>query len=203
MRGELATYTGPVKELGPATEDDMICAFVLAEMESDTFAPLIEPWLAQRGSTLPEAAAGLRAGEPHCKALARVALGDYRGYRRNAALFIGFPSDVTWRNVQLDQVDFEGMLYCSFPSWVTLSNGSRRVIDGASAAVGRDTKIDGIVADVRRGKRFLPIIAAQEPHGPLILVEGHNRATAFVVAQEFNVPAIIGSTGSLATWRWR
>jgi hypothetical protein len=54
-----------------------------------------------------------------------------RGYASNVALFIGFPSDIMWPRVLIEQSDYPRLKYMNDPSWVAFSGGSRLVTEGA------------------------------------------------------------------------
>src|ERR1700674_757850 len=113
-----------MNNIEPATETEIIRAFVLAEVDSPTFAPEgYEPWFKMRGLNLGQVRSGLRAGDADVLQLARSALHDIRGYGQDQALFIGFPHDVTWQRGDFTSPDFTELRYCSYPSWVDLSDG--------------------------------------------------------------------------------
>src|SRR5436189_6456773 len=91
-------------ERGPATENDMIAAFLRAEIDSSRYGRFIEPVLAEVGldrriidqpDLVDEAQNRLRK-----RLLA------FRGYPQEF-LFRGFPLDATWRRVGLEPRDFE------------------------------------------------------------------------------------------------
>ena len=56
-----------------------------------------------------------------------------RGYGADQLLFRGFPSDVLWRRVGLEPADLNTVKYANYPTWVTLSGGTRIVADGAKS----------------------------------------------------------------------
>jgi hypothetical protein len=191
-----------VREL---SDDEMIAAFVLAEVDSARFGRLYADLVGGNLSLY-------EGDDAHAKAYRREALRRVRGYGAGAYLFVGFPSDVTWRLIAVTADELGGFLYADYPTWVTLSQGSRLVRDGA-ANVGAihpsEDPTDGILAveqAVRRGATLEPIIAAAlNESSPHVIAEGHTRATALVRAlnpDDELVEVIVGYSPGLATWRF-
>ncbi len=134
-----------------------------------------------------------------------------RGFGVGTYLFQGFPSDAEWRRVALTRDDVGGLLYANYPTWVTLSGGSRLVRDGAANVESIDTgdgtnaNIFGVERELRGGRTFAEmILAAENPKAPHIVVEGHARATAYarVLPDDAEVEAIAGYSARLGEWRW-
>jgi hypothetical protein len=53
----------------------------------------------------------------------------------------------------------------------------------------------------RQGAQFHELIAAEATEGPLVLVEGATRATAYAIAGS-EVQAIIGSSNQMQNWAY-
>jgi len=130
-----------------------------------------------------------------------------RGYGHDAYLFPGFPRDVAWRKVALTLEDFTNFRYANFRTWIILTNGSRRVLDGAQnidsikAPENVNEHIKAVAEEVRKGKRYPELIAVQGRNDEIILVEGHTRATAYVVAQlAESIYCLIGSSPAMNDW---
>jgi len=194
-------------EIGPATEDEMIAAFLQAEINSSRYGDRIK--LALQLSGFSRAAIDVPdTSDADANAMRRWVLGSYRGYP-NAALFTGFPP-VTWHRARLEPADFQRMRYANeLPTLVALSGPTRLVADGARnfvagvpAAVGMDHIAD-IIAAIEAGRSFPPLIAAEDTDGSLILIEGHSRATAYAITGlSDNIDAFVGRAASFAAWHY-
>jgi hypothetical protein len=187
-------------EVGIATADEMIAAFLRAEIGSSRFSVIINVCLAQLGwhrrlIDLPDTTS---ASENQAR---RSILQGYRGYP-DQLLFAGFPSDTVWRRVMLEPSDFASLRYANDSRGdqllMKLSGGTRRVKDGAHNCTNlpqpEDTAhIGEVTAALRSGLMFAPIIAVEAGDGSLILMEGHSRATAYVIERfAGNVEAFVG-----------
>jgi hypothetical protein len=198
-----------VKLLGPSSEDEMILAFLRAEIESPQY----------RGNILrfSDARALVDQADPESeqeKRARRALLGSYRGYAW--ALFEGFPNDLVWRHARLTIDELGNASYANYPTWLILTAGTRRITDGAGN-VGKgwppgvpdkdpSSSILGIVAKLEKGESFPELIFVGEPEASLdqlVLVEGHTRATAYVYAQvETEIEALVGFSPGIVRWRW-
>ena len=58
-------------------------------------------------------------------------------------------------------------------------DAARNFVAGVPAAAGM-RHIGDIISDIQAGKSFPPLIAAEDPDGSLILIEGHSRATGCI-----------------------
>jgi hypothetical protein len=194
----------------PATEDEMIAAFLRAEIDSSRYGDnFVKTGLAQLGLERRLIDAPILTDPAENGARRR--LMQYRGYEARIALFAGFPLDVRWRRVQLETRDFETMQYIndaitSTPHWTNLSDGTRLVSVGARNLRQRSAdpatcQIASIAQALRNGVRFAELIAAQHHQGSLILIEGHSRATAYAM-EHFagEVEALVGSSPSMSSW---
>jgi hypothetical protein len=131
---------------------------------------------------------------------------DYRGYEQRKVLFDGFPVDATWRRVRLEAQDLRALRYANHRTWNDLSDSTRLVSIGARNFLQRrddpDTyQINGIVEALRDGTCFPELIAAQDNDGGLILIEGHSRATAYLIEECVGgVEALVASSQSMQEW---
>jgi len=197
-------------ELGTATEAEMVSAFLQAEIDSaGRFAPSLNNALAYYGAPAsivrnPDLASQaenlIRSG----------VLGLYRGYP-DKLLFTGFPPDVTWTRVRIDSADF-ARLYCaddhdkltrlSVPDRLILS--AARNYSAGHPAAADFPHIGAIVADLRTGKCFAPLIPVEYPNSWLVLIEGHSRAIARAIAKMTDdVDLLLGRAMSFDTWYFR
>jgi len=194
-----------VIDIRPATEHEMIAAFLQAEIRSSRFQVYFPPDLGAyhpRGRALIEAPNFKDAAE---NAARRTLLG-YRGYP-DTALFHGFPVNVTWHLVRLELQDFARMRCAAEQSLVALSGAPRLVSDAAHTfeaggpVAAPFQQIWGVIAALRAGVGFAPLIAEQEADGSLILVEGHSRAIAYeITGLRDNVQAFIARAPTFAGW---
>jgi hypothetical protein len=101
--------------------------------------------------------------------------------------------------------DLQLLRYANYHTWVDLSDGTRLVSVGARNFRQRpddpDTyQINGIVEALRNGARFPELVAAQDNDGSLILIEGHSRATAYVMVELAEVETLVASSPSMPGW---
>jgi hypothetical protein len=126
-----------------------------------------------------------------------------RGYP-DQLLFHGSPADVTWRRVRLEPSDFTSMRYANVPRLVALSANTRLVITGASEYSGTEpdwAHFPAIRTALRLGKTFPALVAAQAAGGALVLIEGHSRATCYVLEGiTSDLDAFVASSSSMTAW---
>jgi hypothetical protein len=196
-----------MNERGPVTEHEMVLAFLQSEIDSARFGlhyqGILTQWGLNRASLIDQANLA-NADDNHFRT---ELLKSVRGYEANQYLFNGFPSHVQWRRVELEIVELTLLKYANFPTWITLSEGSRSVVDGAKNIERIQTdenasdNIKAVVKKVRNGHRFPELIAVQADGQDLILVEGHTRATAYVLAQpSYPIELLVGSSSLLKQW---
>ncbi len=197
-------------ERGPATEDDMVLAFLRAEINSPRFGPLYKQCFDQLrpfGVTQQMLLDNADLGSPLHNRQRIEILKAVRGYRGNNALFTGFPEDAKWRRVDLEPSDWIKTKYANYPTWVTLSGGTRIVAHGAHninsipATEDANKNIEQIVTALKNGRRYPELIGVDADNGEIVLVEGHSRATAYILARFTEpVPCIIGSSPMMNHW---
>jgi hypothetical protein len=195
-------------ELRNATEDEMILAFLRAEVDSTRYGAKIAEGLAFVRQ--PQALiAAPNLADPTENLARRVVLAGYRGYDLGTGLFEGFPGDMVWRYVQLEARDFAVMRYINDIAtprrlWHKLTGGSRLVADGArnytSGPPAGLSHIMDVLAAFRTGEMFQPLIAAEHTDGSLILIEGHSRATVYLMEGQTFAHAFVGSSPVMARW---
>jgi hypothetical protein len=193
--------------LGPATEDDVVLAFLQAEIDSARFGSTYQAILVNsrldRGSVIDNP----DRNSQQANQIRRELLTLVRGYGARQFLFTGFPIDVTWRRVGLEQADLSKLKYANCPPWVELSRGTRLVVEGATN-IGSDTpaedaavNIRAVAEDLKSGKRYAELIGVDGQSGDINLMEGHTRATAYAVAQlPDRIECIVGSSPSMSRW---
>ena len=195
-------------ELGSATADDMVLAFLQAEIESPRFSIYLKPLLASfdldRATLIDN---GLLNDSEQNRLRAELLKG-YRGYP-DKVLFRGFPADVRWRLIQVERDELADFKYAKEPSLIAVSGESRKVADGAKrfeAGKAPDyfsERVSGVAGRVKNGERFPDLIAVAADNEPPVLVEGHTRATAYVHTKPAHpIMVLIGSSPTIKQWHF-
>jgi hypothetical protein len=191
-----------MRELGPASTDEMVLCFLRAEIDSPIrgqfYKQILDILLFDRSSLIDNA--DLNDCRTNC--VRGIVLGAIRGYGHNRALFDGFPPDTTWRHVLLDPVDFKSLKYIGDrASWQNLAS-TRSVEDGARNYVHDQAlaaRVDGLVQEINRGA-LIPELILVEEADRLVVLEGNTRATAYVKAATTSIPALIGNSPTMRQW---
>src|SRR6266849_10132295 len=120
-----------MRDLSPATEDEIVLAFVQAEIDSARFGAHYAAFLSnsclERGSIVDQP--NLQSDREN--RIRRELLTAVRGWGNRTFLFKGFPQNVTWRKVAIGAEEADKLRYANYETWVRLSGGSRLVVDGA------------------------------------------------------------------------
>ena len=155
----------------------MILAFLRAEVES--------PRLGSNYPTIPgyeKLVSDPQRDDPAENDLRKRMLAAVRGFSANTLLFHGFPPNVRWMRVAYTVEEIGGMKYANWPTWNTLSGGSRLVRDGAAnvatVATDEDTlgNVEGVERAVGSGQVLPELILAVEREDDVpVVVEGHTR----------------------------
>ena len=201
-------YSREVIELGPATDQDMVDAYLRAELDSPRFAQRLKTLLLSANVTPEE------LFDPRHAELRHQLLEESRGYRRDEHLFRGFPLDVSWRHATVTQHELSTAFYANVPAWVMLSAGTRRVADGAAnltrsnivseSRQSINAAIHVLADEIRQqGLFFPPLIVVTDHARPqrIVMLEGHTRATAIVHALvDTTIPVLVGSSATMHQW---
>lgn len=195
-----------MKEIRTATEHEMVLAFLRAELDSPRFSEYYRPVFAHFRV---DPAVLIERGDASdaMQNTQRIEiLGAVRGYKKNHSLFTGFPNSVQWTEGEIQPDEIGELTYAKWPSVIRLSAGTRRVADGAKnidtiIANDLNTNIKALAQAVRNGKRCPELILARAAGGPAVLIEGHARATAYVLAKiDYAVRAFIGTSQMMSQW---
>ena len=200
-----------MRNLGRVSDNEMIIAFLQAEIDSPRFRGSVDSALSNAGTNRSIVTTPNLQSEEENR-LRRRALGLYRGFGQNRALFLDFPQDVRWYKVLLDKDDLKKLRYLNYPTWEELSGGSRLVTDGAQNVdrihtdENTNATIKSIADAVRQGKRYPGLILVSDKlEGTLTLVEGNARATAYLLeldAIDDGIEAIVGYSEAIRQWRF-
>jgi hypothetical protein len=197
-------------EVRPATIDEVILAFLQADIDTGTHrgrdyaAALARIGITDRAPLIDRGDVNDAQGND----LRRSLLDAVRGYVRKIALFQGFPDDTQWRLVTVTPTEIKLFKYVNhLEGWARVSGGTRLVAAGArnlDQAEDAETKrnVAGIAARVRAGDPFPALIAAQcAAHPEVVLIEGHTRATAYAMTDlPDEIEVFIGTSAYMSDW---
>ena len=200
-------------DLGKATEDQVILAWLQAEIESPDFQVYLvgnPPNPANLSAALKAARTpDLRDSEQN--ELRRQIITAVYGFGQSAGSFQGLGADIGWRRFRLSTDEVGELLYArQGAAWPILAPATRKVAEGATNVghvfTGDSTNM--VVLSLASGlchsdKKVPEIIALRRPDGHLVILEGHARATAIVLeAHRFpnGVQAYVGDGPSVANW---
>lgn len=202
-----------MEDLGTASEDQVILAWLQAEIESPDFQAFVigNP---PNPANLALALKAARQPDLRDKAqneLRRQIITAVYGFGTGAGSFEGLANDIKWRRMHLTTDEVSEMLYARREgAWRLLSPVTRKVAEGATNAghiyTGDSTNM--VVLSLASGlchseKKVPEIIALRRPDGALVILEGHARATAIVLeAHRFphGVNVYVGAGPSVANW---
>jgi hypothetical protein len=192
-----------MRQLARASEDEMVFAFLLAELASPRWGSFVHDGLGGNDDLVRHASLGDRAQN----AVRRHALAAYRGYGIGTYLFAGFPADVRWSRYALSAHELADFHYANCEPFASLTGGSRVVRDGAAnmenAPAFLQAAVASIEGEVRDGGTYPPLIAAGcDREGKHVLVEGHTRATAYVrsLPSACELEVILGCSAAMSGW---
>jgi hypothetical protein len=190
--------------VGPATDDEMILAFLRAEVHSQRFKEAARSSLGHDLSLVYEP----RLDDVAQNLARKNALSAYMGYGRDEWLFAAFPSDVEWQHVLVSHEELGGLRYARCDPWFAMSGGTLKVSLGAANVANFpeiNHNVAAIMKELANGRSYPELIlAAESLDAPHILVEGHSRATAYYLSIHTprQVPAIAGYSSLLSSWRF-
>jgi len=137
-----------------------------------------------------------------------------RGFARGVLLFTGLANNIAWRRFHVTTAEVADMLYANHPTWRALAPLTLTVGEGAShvgrvAAPGNpNMHILSMARDICHANPVPAcpeIVCLNRPDGRISVMEGHSRATAFVLEAHRlpnGVDVYVGSSPSVATWRY-
>ena len=206
-----------MEELGAASDDEVILAWLQAEIESPPFQSYIigdppKPSHLARGLAL---ARNPDLNNAEQNAERRRIIASAHGYGRGALIFAGLEDDIKWRRVRASIADVAAMLYSNRnATWTTLAPATRTVAEGASNAPrvfsGDDTNMHILslartICHADAAPVMSMLICLRLPDGVTAVLEGHTRATAIVMEGHKlpdGVEAFIGDSPSIKNWAY-
>ena len=205
-----------MQDLGAATEEQVILAWLQAEIESPDFQAYIvgNPPNPTNLSAALKAARQPDLRDAEQNALRRRIVTSVYGFGEGTGSFEGLGRDIVWRRVRVTTDEVGEMLYArrSGP-WQLVAPVTRKVAEGATnighVFTGDSTNM--VVLSLASGlchseKKVPEIIALKRPSdGRLIILEGHARATAIALeAHRFpkGIEVYVGEGASIAGWAY-
>jgi hypothetical protein len=203
-------------DLGMATENQVILAWLQAEIESVAF----QQYLAGDPPNAVYLAKALRAArspnlrDPDQNELRRKIVVKTHGFGLGIKSFEGLANDIVWRRARLSSHEVGEMVYASgHAAWTALAPVTRKVAEGAANVghvfTGDQTNMLVLALAVRicdsKPMPALPeIISLRRPDGRLVIMEGHTRATA-IMLEAHRIPqtnVYIGDSPSVTSWAY-
>jgi hypothetical protein len=204
-------------DLGLASDDQVILAWLQAEIESPPFQSYLigdppKPSHLARGLAL---ARNPDLDNAEHNAERRRIIASAHGFGRGALIFAGLDADISWRRVRASMAEVAAMLYSNRnATWTTLAPATRTVEEGANNATrvfaGDDTNMHILslartICHADPAPFLSELICLRLPDGGVSLLEGHTRATAMVLEAHRlpdGVDAYIGDTPSVKSWAY-
>jgi hypothetical protein len=196
--------------LRPSSEAEMVALFLRTELPSDRWRDELEALLERAG--LPERVVTNPDLDKDAENQARLRLlTEHRGYGTRTDFFEGFPCDVHWQWMAITGSELAKVRFIDYDYWLELSGGTRLAVDAARRihagvapfGVPNDGVL-GMAQAVADGAR-LPslILLTTGTDGDLVVLEGHVRLTAYILARDRLPPeleVLVGSSPAMARW---
>jgi len=193
--------------LRPSSEAEMVALFLRTELPAARFGDTLRALLESHG--LPESVITTPDLGDDAENRARLRLlTEHREYGTRTGLFEGFPDDVSWQWMAITPAELATVRYIGYDYWIELSGGTRLAVDAAPRiragvapfGVSSDWAL-GMAREVARGDRFPPLILVTTgPGGDLVVLEGHARLTAYMLARDRLPPdleVLVGSSPAM------
>jgi hypothetical protein len=195
----------------PATEPEVVLAFLRGEIDSDRFGNDVRRALVDAGGLQLVRSPDLDSEEEN-RARER-ALAAARGWR-DSELFEGFPESVDWFHDVLPPDTLARVRFIDYSYWNELSGGSRRPADVLStlrsgrlprwlSELGTDWCFQ-LAARLATAQAVDDLIVMSTPElDRFVLLEGHARITAIFVGglqRRLTVRAYLGLSPAIAQW---
>jgi len=201
-----------MQDLGPATHDQVILAWLQAEIDSPRFEQLyFGPWESPADvAFVKQVVKTPNLADPAENYIRRTKLAVVRGFGWDHALFKGLRNDLTWRRVRFTIDEVADMLYARHVDWMALA--PTRKVSGGAAKVGAFRPLDKLayilvlaeqIRDNDPPPAFPEIICLRRHDGGTSVMEGHGRATAYAIeSAKFpdGIAAYLGEGASVASW---
>src|SRR5215475_4627904 len=193
--------------LRPSSEAEMVALFLRTELPAGRFRDTLRALLERDG--LPESVITDPDLGDDAENQARLRLlTEHREYGTRTGLFEGFRDDVSWQWMAITPAELATVRYIDYDYWVELSGGTRLAVDAAPRiragvapfGVPSDWAL-GMAREVARGARFPPLIlVTTSPAAQVVVLEGHARLTAYMLARDRLPPemeVLVGSSPAM------
>jgi hypothetical protein len=191
-------------ERGPASEDEVVVAFLWAEVDSPKWGPHYAPMLVAHHLGRHGLVAAADLSEPTANVARKALLSAVRGYGRGESLFQGFPADTSWRRVSIEPSDLSRLKCINHDAqWLRLTGGTRLVRDAArnlDSDPDVATRVRDTVHKIGQRAPMADLVVVEAEDGALIIVEGHTRATAYAVLSDRSFAAFVGTSPLMSQW---
>jgi hypothetical protein len=199
-----------MRPLRPSSEAEMVALFLRTELPAARFRDKLRALLER--DDVPERVITDPDLDDDAGNQARLRLlTEHREYGTRAGLFEGFPDDVRWQWMAITSAELARVRYIDYDYWVELSGGTRLAVDAAPRihagvapfGVSSDWAL-GMAREVASGARFPPLIlVTTRPGDKLVVLEGHARLTAFMLARDrlpLELEVLVGSSPAMTRW---
>jgi hypothetical protein len=188
--------------LRAATEDEMIAAFVRAELESPRFGAELCSALAKLGMSVEVVSAATSvAGANEAR---RQLLAAYRGWGQYESVFGGMPDDVVWSWAELDESILRERVF-TIKWYFEQTFGTRSAHEiGEMKRRAADASRSQLERSVAEGRLLEPPILLAEPDlRRLVILEGHSRILSYMANPDlvtFPILSLVGTSARVAEW---
>jgi hypothetical protein len=199
-----------MRRLRSSSEAEMVALFLRTELPAARSRDDLRALLERDG--LPERVVTAPDINDDAENQARLwLLTQHRGYGIRTELFDGFSGDVCWQWLAVTPAELARVRFIDYDYWVELSGGTRLAVDAAPRiragvapfGVPSDWAL-GMAQEVADGARFPPLIlVTTAPGGDLVVLEGHARLTAFMLARNSLPPeleVLVGCSPAMTRW---
>ena len=206
-----------MEDQGVASEDQVILAWLQAEIESVAFQQYIagDPPNPVYLARALKAARSPKLRNAEQNDLRRRIVAKTHGFGLGMLSFEGLANDVKWRKARVSSAEVGEMLYAGrHAAWTALAPATRKVAEGASNVghvfTGDETNMLVLalalrICDSNPVPQLPEIICLKRPDGRLVIMEGHTRATAISLeAHRFShgVNIYVGDSPSISGWAY-
>jgi hypothetical protein len=206
-------YSHLMVDLGAASENEVVLAFLRAEIDAPRYQEGYVRCLQGMGLPREDLIDRADLGNTFDNHVRAICLASNRGYGLNAGLFQGYPNDIVWRRFEVALTELGQFIYANFHVLREVSGASRFVSAGAQRVLAGIPSLSAeaqkfvqgvpiVVEKIRSGQQFPDLVAVRDSRSQgIVIMEGHTRATAHVIAQRpSSVSVLIGSSARMHEW---